>query len=54
MEFPILYDMAVDRRCSVKDVADRAWVVHFKMSLSLVIRQQWYVLTSHLNGVQQL
>jgi hypothetical protein len=36
----------------MKDVADKGWMVYFKTSLSPVVRQQWYMLASHLNSIQ--
>jgi hypothetical protein len=52
LKFSVLYDLALNQGCTVKEVTDRGWVVSFRNSLPPVIRHQWYMLAAHLNSIQ--
>jgi hypothetical protein len=49
--YPILFDLAVNQRCSVYDVALAEWVIQFKIRPPPLIRNQWYELARKLNTV---
>jgi hypothetical protein len=49
--YPILYELAEEKKCSVYDVANAGWVVHFRLRLPLLIRDQWYHLARRMNNV---
>jgi hypothetical protein len=51
VESPILYDLCVDQKTSVYEVAMAGCVVQFKIRLPPVIRDQWYILAQKLNEV---
>jgi hypothetical protein len=48
--YPILYEEATNKKCSVLDVRLQGWVVQFKSRLHGVIREQWYALAVALNN----
>jgi hypothetical protein len=50
--YPILYELAEEKKCSVYDVANAGWVVHFRLRLPPIIRDQWYHLVGRLNNVR--
>jgi hypothetical protein len=48
--YPVLYDEALNQKCSVSEVRAQGWMVHFKTILHGVIRAQWYDLAVRLNN----
>jgi hypothetical protein len=48
--YPVLYDEALDKKCSVYDVCARGWVVQFKTRLHELIKAQWHELAVKLNN----
>jgi hypothetical protein len=42
--YPMLFDICVDQKISVYDVAREQWVVHFKIIPQGLLRRQWYEL----------
>jgi hypothetical protein len=51
MRFPMLYELAVNQKCSVYEVAEADRVIRFKIRFPPIIRDQWYSLASLLNEV---
>jgi hypothetical protein len=51
LRYPILYDLCLDQNCSVSEVAQKGWVVDFRVRLHGDIREQWYCLAAVLNNV---
>jgi hypothetical protein len=49
--YPALYDLCREQDSSVKEVADADWVLHFRVSLPPILREQWYELAAKLNEV---
>jgi hypothetical protein len=49
--YPILYDLCLKQNSSVCEVAAAGWVVHFKIRLPPVLRDQWYELAAKLNTI---
>jgi hypothetical protein len=49
--YPMLFDICVDQKISVYDVAREQWVVHFKIIPQGLLRRQWYELAAKLNNV---
>jgi hypothetical protein len=49
--YPILYELAFDKKCSVADINGRDWVIQFRIRLQGIIRDQWYELAGKLNEV---
>jgi hypothetical protein len=49
--YPILFDLAVNQKCLVYDVAMAEWVIQFKIRLPPIVREQWYRLGTRLNNV---
>jgi hypothetical protein len=52
--YQILYELAEEKKCSVHDVASAEWVIHFRIRLPPLIREQWYHLAGKLNSVRLL
>jgi hypothetical protein len=52
LAYPILFDWRTNQNCSVSDVAQNGWVVHFKYRLHGILREQWYDLAALLNRVR--
>jgi hypothetical protein len=52
LKFPVLYDLTLNQGCTVRNIAERGWVVPFSINLPTIIRQQWYMLAVHLNSIQ--
>jgi hypothetical protein len=50
--YPILYDLCVDKNCSMWKVRNDEWVIQFKIILPPLIRMQWYDLARKLNAFQ--
>jgi hypothetical protein len=50
--YPILYELAKEKKCCVYDVANAGWVVHFRLRLPPIIRDQWYHLAEKLDNVR--
>jgi hypothetical protein len=50
--FPILYVLCLDHNCCVSDVANKDWVIDFKVRLHVIVRKQWYYLAATLNNVR--
>jgi hypothetical protein len=50
--YPILYDLAEEKKCSVHDVASAKWVIRFRIRSPPLIREQWYLLAGKLNNVR--
>jgi hypothetical protein len=50
--YPIMYDLCLDHNCSVADVANKGWVIDFKVRLHGIVREQWYCLAATLNNVR--
>jgi hypothetical protein len=50
-KFPILFELTVNQKCSVHEVAAADWVIQFKIRLPPIIRDQWYRLATMLNEV---
>jgi hypothetical protein len=46
-----LYEQCTEKNISVEKVAQDEWVIHFKVRLSPIIRDQWYNLAQKLNEV---
>jgi hypothetical protein len=46
-----LYDLCWEQDSSVKEVADADWVLHFRVNLPPILREQWYELAAKLNEV---
>jgi hypothetical protein len=42
VQYPILYDLAINKDNSIHSIAMAEWVVRFKVRLHGVIRDQWY------------
>jgi hypothetical protein len=51
VEYPLLYEQCTNQNISVEKVAHDGWVIHFKVSLSPIFRDQWYNLAQKLNEV---
>jgi hypothetical protein len=49
--YPILYDLCMNQRSSVREVMENEWAIQFKVPLPHVIREQWYELTVVLNNI---
>jgi hypothetical protein len=49
--YPILFDRAVNQKCSVHEVAIAEWVIRFKIRVPPIVREQWYRLAIRLNNV---
>jgi hypothetical protein len=49
--YPVLYDLSLDQKKSVSDIAENGWVVRFKIRLQGILRDQWHELDSRLNEV---
>jgi hypothetical protein len=49
--YPILYDLALSKNCSVAEVKEKGWVIQFKVRLQGVLHDQWYEMASKLNRV---
>jgi hypothetical protein len=49
--YPILYELCLNQNISVYNVANDGWVIHFKIRLPPIIRDQWYELVAHLNTI---
>jgi hypothetical protein len=52
LEFPVLYYLALNQGCTVREIAERGWVVPFSINLPTIIRQQWYMLAAYLSSIQ--
>jgi hypothetical protein len=50
--YPVLYDLCTQQECSVAEVADKGWVVQFKIRLPPIITEIWYELATHLNSIR--
>jgi hypothetical protein len=48
----VLYELCSQQECSVQEVADKGWVVQFKLWLPPIIREMWYELAAHLNSIR--
>jgi hypothetical protein len=51
MEYPILYELALNQNCSVHDMVGTEWVDQFRIRLPPLVRKQWYHLAARLNRV---
>jgi hypothetical protein len=49
--YPILFDLCLNQKSSVHEVATGGWVIKFKCHIHGVIREQWYELARKLNLV---
>jgi hypothetical protein len=50
--YPILYELATSKSCSVAEIREKGWVVQFKIRLQGLLHDQWYELASKLDRVQ--
>jgi hypothetical protein len=50
-EYPVLYELCVDKENSVYQVQQEGWLLRFSIRLPNMIRAQWYDLTDKLNHV---
>jgi hypothetical protein len=51
ISYPVLFHLCSNQKCSVYDIAQRGWVVPFKIRLHGVLRDEWYQLAAILNRV---
>jgi hypothetical protein len=51
IEYPIVYELSLNQKCFVHEVAIVDWVVQFKIRLPPMLREQWYNLVAKLNRV---
>jgi hypothetical protein len=51
VSYPILYDLCLNQKASVLEVAESGWVVRFKIRLQGIVRDLWYELAARLNEV---
>jgi hypothetical protein len=51
ISYPVLYDLCVDKKCSVYEVANAEWVVRIRIRLQGLVREQWYHLATRLNRI---
>jgi hypothetical protein len=51
IEYPIVYELSLNQKCFVHEVAIADWVVQFKIRLPPMLREQWYNLVAKLNRV---
>jgi hypothetical protein len=49
--YPILYDLTLNKNCSVAEVKEKGWVVQFRIRLQGLLRDQWYEMAAKLNRV---
>lgn len=49
--YPILFELATYKKCSVCEVKDNDWVIQFKIGLQGKVRAQWYELADSLNTI---
>jgi hypothetical protein len=47
--YPVLFELAINKKCSVSEVKENGWVIQFKVRLQGLIRAQWYDLANKLN-----
>jgi hypothetical protein len=50
-QYPVLYDLCEDQRCSVSEVAEGGWLIQFKIRIPPLVRERWYDLAARLNNV---
>jgi hypothetical protein len=51
LTYPVLFDLCMEQNCSIFVVAQKGWVLGFKVRLHGVVRDQWYCLVAALNNV---
>jgi hypothetical protein len=51
VQYPVLFDLYVEKNCSVQNVVVAEWVVRFRIQLQGLVREQWYDLAARLNTI---
>jgi hypothetical protein len=50
-QYPVLFELCVDKESSVYQVQQEGWVLRFRIQLPNMIRAQWYDLVNKINHV---
>jgi hypothetical protein len=51
VQYPVLFDLCVEKNCPVQNVAIADWVVRFRIRLQGLVREQWYDLVTRPNTI---